>query len=72
MDRAESRPIEKFGVVEEALPDALFGVSLEDGTELKAYLAGKMRLHRIRVRVGDRVIVRLDPYGGRGRIVKRL
>ena len=72
MERADSRSAEKFGVVEEALPNAIFRVSFEDGTELKAYLAGKMRLHHIRVLVGDRVLVRIDPYGGKGRIVKRL
>ena len=37
-----------------------------------AYLAGKMRLHRIRVLVGDQVEMILDPYGGRARIVRRL
>ena len=40
--------------------------------EMLAYLAGKMRLHRIRVLVGDRVSLVLDPYGGRARIVRRL
>ena len=37
-----------------------------------AYLAGKMRLHRIRVLMGDQVEMVLDPYGGRARIVRRL
>ena len=37
-----------------------------------AYLAGKMRLHRIRVLVGDQVDMVIDPYGGRARIVRRL
>lgn len=41
--------------------------------ELKlAYLAGKMRLHRIRVLMGDSVEMVMDPYGGRARIVRRL
>jgi len=39
---------------------------------LLAYLAGKMRLHRIRVLMGDSVEMVLDPYGGRARIVRRL
>lgn len=60
------------GVVVEALPDTNFKVNLADGTEVLAYLAGKMRLHRIRVLVGDTVGVELDQYGKRGRIVKRL
>ncbi len=62
-----------FGTVTEALPDTLFKVRL-DGQEndMLAYLSGKMRLHRIRVLIGERVKVDLDPYGGKARISKRL
>lgn len=61
------------GVVEEALPNALFRIRLTQGEEeVLAYLAGKMRMYRIKVLVGDRVELILDPYGGRARIVKRL
>ena len=60
------------GVVTEALPDTLFRVRLETGAEILTFLAGKMRLHRIRVLIGDRVVVEIDPYGGKGRITKRL
>lgn len=60
------------GVVEEALPNTLFKVSLDSGDQHLCYLAGKMRLHRIKVLVGDKVLVRLDPYGGKGRITRRL
>lgn len=57
----------------EALPNTFFKVRREDtGEEMLTYLSGKMRLHRIRVMVGDRVIVEIDPYGGKGRIVKRV
>ncbi len=59
------------GTVEEALPDTLFRVKLQNGEVVLAYLAGKMRLHRVKVLVGDRVELRLDPYGGRARIVRR-
>jgi translation initiation factor IF-1 len=59
------------GVVDEALPDTLFRVKLENGETVLAYLAGKMRLHRIKVLVGDRVELRLDSYGGRARITRR-
>ena len=72
MQRSDSRHEEKFGVVEEALPDAIFRISLEGGGELKAYLAGKMRMYRIKVLVGDKVVVEIDPYGGKGRIVRRM
>ena len=60
------------GVVTEALPSTLFKVKMEDEKEILAYLGGKMRIHRIKVLIGDSVEVVLDPYGGRGRIVKRL
>lgn len=62
-----------YGTVEEALPNALFRV-LIDGTEkpIITYLAGKMRKFKVRVLVGDRVGVVPEPYGGKGRISKRL
>ena len=62
-----------YGIVEEALPNALFRVIL-DGAEkpIIAYLAGKMRKFRIRVLVGDKVGMVMDPYGGKARITKRL
>ena len=63
---------ETLGTVVESLPNALFRVKLENESEILAYLAGKMRLHRIRVLVGDKVSLIQDPYGGRARIVRRL
>ena len=66
------------GSVEEVLPNSLFRVRIpsdkegEEGELVLAYLAGKMRLHHIRVLVGDQVEMVLDPYGGRARIVRRL
>lgn len=61
------------GTVVEALPNAMFRVKFEGQEELKiAYLAGKMRRFRIKVLIGDKVAVRLDPYGGKGRIERRL
>jgi translation initiation factor IF-1 len=61
------------GSVTEALPNAFFKVMREDtNEEILTYLSGKMRLHRIRVLIGDKVLVEIDPYGGKGRIVKRL
>jgi len=59
------------GVITEALPNAFFRVKLKD-TEVLAYLSGKMRIHRIKVMVGDSVEVVIDPYGGKGRIIRRL
>lgn len=63
------------GIVTEALPNAMFRVSIKSDNEEKeviSYLSGKMRVNRIRVLVGDKVSVCLDPYGGKGRITKRL
>ena len=58
------------GVVKEALPNTMFRVELATGKLIVAYLAGKMRLHRIKVLVGDSVEMILDPYGGKARIVR--
>ncbi|OIP64813.1 MAG: translation initiation factor IF-1 [Candidatus Yonathbacteria bacterium CG10_big_fil_rev_8_21_14_0_10_43_136] len=60
------------GEVTEALPSTMFRVEFLDGKIIICYLAGKMRLHRIKVLIGDKVMVKLDPYGGKGRIIKRL
>ena len=68
----EKGPEAVAGVIDEALPNTLFRVDLESGERILAYLAGKMRLHRIRILVGDKVMVQLDPYGGKGRIIRRL
>lgn len=66
------KDLEVHGTVIEALPDAMFRVELPDENVIIAYLSGKMRFNRIRVLIGDKVLVKLDPYGGKGRIVKRL
>ncbi len=61
------------GVITETLPNTLFRVEIEGENEPKlAYLAGKMRMHRIKVLVGDTVLLKVDPYGGRARIIRRL
>ena len=60
------------GIVTEALPDTLFKVKLGDVKELLSFLSGRMRMNRIRVLIGDKVTVEIDPYGGKGRIIKRL
>ena len=63
-----------YGIVEEALPNAMFKVKLDDTEDevILAYLAGRMRRFRIRVLVGDKVGMVTDPYGGKARITKRL
>jgi len=59
------------GVVIEDLPNTFFKVLLSDDKEVLAYLSGKMRMNRIKVIVGDKVSLTLDPYGGKARIFKR-
>lgn len=71
MSNTDSQNIVTAEVIE-ALPNAMFRVRFQDGTEQVSYLSGKMKLHRIKVLIGDTVHVLLDPYGGKGRIVKRV
>ena len=60
------------GVVLEALPSLSFKVRLDNGREILAHLAGKMRIHRIKVLPGDKVTIEMSPYDDhRGRIVYR-
>ncbi len=80
------KPLTAKGIITEALPSTLFRVEIpasqqvgqekdnntEDKKEILAYLSGKMRMHRIKVLIGDSVEVVLDSYGGKGRIIKRL
>ncbi len=62
----------KNGIVEEALPSTNFRVKLDDGKEIIAHLAGKLRIYRIKVLPGDKVIVEMSEYDeNRGRIVYR-
>lgn len=78
MDNQEEEKEEKEeidvidGRVIEALPSTLFKVLTSNGKEVLSYLGGRMRVHKIKVLVGDKVSVQIDPYGGKGRIIKRL
>lgn len=60
------------GVVTELLPNATFRVKLENGHEIIAHTAGRMRKNRIRVLAGDKVLVEMTPYDlTKGRITYR-
>jgi len=60
------------GLVLEALPDARFRVQLDNGHELVAYTAGRMKKNRIKTLAGDRVIVEVSPYDlEKGRLIFR-
>ena len=64
--------IEVEGVVQEALPNAMFRVDLSNGHKVLAHISGKIRLHYIRILPGDRVLVELSPYDlTRGRVTYR-
>jgi translation initiation factor IF-1 len=64
--------IEVEGVVEEALPNAMFRVVLDNGHKVLAHVSGKMRMNFIRIIPGDKVKVELTPYDlSRGRITYR-
>ena len=69
---AKQAPIKVDGVVSEALPNATFRVKLENGHELLAHIAGKMRMHYIKILPGDRVALEIPPYDlSKGRITFR-
>ena len=73
MAQNKSTELERTGVVVESLPNIMFKVRLDNtDEEILTYLSGKMRLHTIRVLVGDKVLLELEPYGGKARIIKRL
>ena len=73
MSQSKNADLERTGIVIESLPNIMFRVKLDDSEdEILSYLSGKMRLHRIRVLVGDKVLLELEPYGGKARITKRL
>jgi translation initiation factor IF-1 len=60
------------GLVTEILPDARFRVQLENGHEVIAYTAGKMKKNRIKTLAGDRVTIEMSPYDlDKGRLVYR-
>ena len=72
MEKPDKKTYRKSGVVLEALPSTHFRIRLDDGKELLAHLAGKLRINRIKILIGDRVTVEISPYDeNRGRIVYR-
>ena len=69
---AKEDELEFPGVVRELLPNATFKVELENGHEIIATMAGKMRKNRIRVLAGDKVLCEMTPYDlTKGRLVYR-
>jgi translation initiation factor IF-1 len=69
---AKEELLEFPGIVSELLPNAMFRVKLENGHEVVAHTAGRMRKNRIRVLAGDKVQVEMTPYDlTKGRITYR-
>jgi len=69
---AKEESIEVEGTVLEPLPNAMFRVELDNGHKILAHVSGKMRMHFIRILVGDKVKGQLSPYDlTRGRITYR-
>ena len=62
------------GIVIECLPNNLYKTELTDGKTVICYMAGRMRINKIRILLGDKVEIILDPYKGKttNRIIKRL
>jgi translation initiation factor IF-1 len=60
------------GKVTQALANTQFRVKLDNGHEIVAHIAGKMRKHFIRILPGDTVTVAISPYDlNKGRITYR-
>jgi translation initiation factor IF-1 len=69
---AKEEVLEMNGVVAEVLPDSRYRVTLDNGHDLVAYSAGKMRKHHIRIIAGDKVSLEISPYDlSKGRITFR-
>jgi len=69
---AKQGPIKIDGIITETLPNANFKVKLDNGHEILAHISGKMRMHFIKILVGDKVSVELSPYDlSKGRITYR-
>ncbi len=64
--------IEVEGVIQEALPNAMFKVKLSNGHDILAHVSGKLRMNYIRILPGDKVTIEMSPYDlSKGRITWR-
>jgi translation initiation factor IF-1 len=69
---AKKEAIEVEGTVAEPLPNGMFRVELPNGHKVLAHISGKIRVHYIKILIGDKVLVELSPYDlSRGRITYR-
>jgi len=69
---AKEDVIKLNGTVEEVLGNSMFRVKLENQHTITAYIGGKLRMHTIKIIMGDEVEVEMTPYDlTKGRIVYR-
>jgi len=68
----DKNSIEMEGDILEALPSAQFVVKLSNGHQIHANLSGKLRMNRINIMPGDKVLVDMSIYDlTKGRINRR-
>lgn len=61
-----------MGVVETVLPNAMFRINLEQGSQILGHISGRLRQNRIQILAGDKVRIEMSPYDlTRGRITYR-
>ncbi|MSP65052.1 MAG: translation initiation factor IF-1 [Ignavibacteria bacterium] len=69
---AKQDSIKMDGLITENLPNASFKVKLDNGHQILAHISGKMRMHYIKILVGDKVTIEMSPYDlTKGRISYR-
>lgn len=69
---AKEELIEMRGTVKEVLPDSRYKVTLDNGHQVVAYSAGRMKKFHIRIIAGDSVLIEMSPYDlSKGRITFR-
>jgi translation initiation factor IF-1 len=69
---AKEKPVVVEGEIVEALPNAMFRVKLDNNHIVLAHVAGKMRMHFIKILPGDKVKLEISPYSiEKGRIIYR-
>ena len=72
MVNKNSEAISVEGIVTKVFPGTQFEVVIEGGAKIRAHVSGRMRMNFVKIIVGDKVVVELNPYDlGKGRIVFR-
>lgn len=73
-DMSKNDLIELTGTVEEVLPGSMFRVKIDDmNNVITCYTGGKLKQHKIKIILGDRVKVEVSAYDlTKGRVTYRL